>query len=114
MSYNANAQAAQLIIKLALVQNTITTIGTLEGQSPAVLNTVYVAVTNALAPVNAAISGYEADIDTTTFAGVGSQDAVTMAKTMLSQMQDVTQESALLYMRAYLTRSAFNVKNYVG
>lgn len=115
MAVNQAAIAAQLITQLALVNGSISTVGTMQEDSPVVLQTVYNAVQNALAPFLAAIATYDADIDTTTVGSVVTGGAPPqMAIALLNQAADVAQQARLLVAQAYVSRVGVNVLNAPG
>lgn len=115
MSVDLNTYTAQMITQMALVQGSITTVGTLENATPKALEIVYAAVANALVPFNQAIAAYEADIDTTTVGGVVTGVApLSVAATLLTQTDDVEQEAVLIVTRAYLARVGANINNATG
>jgi NAD-dependent oxidoreductase involved in siderophore biosynthesis len=115
MAVNQAAIAAQLITQLALVNGSISTVGALQEDSPIVLQTVYNAVQNALAPFLAAIAAYDADIDTTSVGSVVTGGAgPQLAAALLNQAADVAQQARLLVAQAYVSRVGVNVLNAPG
>lgn len=115
MAVNQAAIAAQLITQMALVKGSISTVGTMQEDSPIVLKTVYNAVQNALVPFLAAIATYDADIDTTSVGGVvAGVAAPQLATALLNQAADVAQQARLLVAQAYVSRVGVNVLNAPG
>lgn len=116
MAVDGNQYYEQMITQMDLVQASITTVGTpLQETSPVVLETVYTAVQSATVPFDQAIAAFDADIDTTTFAGVqpgvpGPINAVAL----LEQSADVEQLALLIVGRAYVTRVGVNINNAPG
>jgi hypothetical protein len=115
MTVNGNLYAAQMITQMALVQGSISTVGDLESATPVVLQTIYAAVKNAVAPFNAAIKAYDADIDVTSVGGVvvGFPPPL-MAAQLLGQTTDVEAQGRLIVGRAYVNRIGININNAPG
>lgn len=115
MSVDQTATAAQLTAAIAAVNASISTVGTLQNDSPVVLATVYAAVQSALVPFDNAIAAYDADIDTTTVAGVVAGIPVPqMISTLLVQAGDVAQQAILVVARSFVSRVGINVANAPG
>lgn len=115
MSVDINTYTEQMLTQMALVQGAISTVGVLDSATQPALDVVYEAVADALAPFNAAIAAYEADIDTTSVGGVVSGIAPpTMSDELLVQADDVTKEADLIVARAYLSRIGASVKSAPG
>ena len=115
MSVDFNGLAAKMLTQMALVNASISTVGTLQEATPITLRTVYAAVQNALAPFDSAIAAYDADIITTSVGGVILGTAApTLASILLTQSTDVGQQSLAVIGRAYVARAAVNVLNSPG
>jgi len=110
MTVPQNAYALQMTAAIASVNAVIDTIGTMQYDSPIVLNTVYVAVQNARAPFDAAFQAFENDIDQTTVGGVDvGIPAQLMAPELLNQASDLMQEYNVIIAEAYLLRAGQNI-----
>jgi hypothetical protein len=115
MAVDYAAYQAEMLTKMALVNASISTVGRLDGTSPVVLATVYKAVQNALAPFNAAIAAFDADIDQDSVGGVvAGLPGPTLAAALLNQAFDVSQEAVTVTARAYVSRVGVNIANATG
>jgi hypothetical protein len=115
MAVNQAVLAAAMTVAIGNVNNTISTIGALETAPTVVMQTLYLAAGNALAPFNAAIAAFEADIDQTTFGGATpGVPGLQVAYNLLTQASDLTQEWQTIVAQAYLIRVATNAYNAPG
>lgn len=115
MSVDIAKYTAEMLTQTALVQASITTVGTLDRASPKALEVVYAAVQNALAPFDAAIAEYEAEIETTSFGGVIiGRHPVQCAAKLIEQATDVIEEERVRQARSFVSRIGNNVNNSPG
>jgi hypothetical protein len=100
---------------LTVVNTAIPTIGTLQESPPSTIKTVYNAVQNALAPFNAAIASYDADIDTSSVGGVvATLLPLQMVTALKNQVLDVGNQAITIIAQSYVTRVASNLYNFPG
>lgn len=110
MTVAQNAYATQMTSAIAAVNAVLSTVGTMQYDSPIVLNTVYVAIQNARAPFDAAFQAFEADIDQTSVGGVVTgQPPPLMIAALLNQASDLNQEYNVIVAEAYLLRAGQNI-----
>lgn len=106
---------AQMTAQITAVNAVISTIGTLENNSPVILATLYTAVQNARVPFDNAIAAFDADIDTTSVGSVvPGLPAPQLAAALLNQASDLMQEWQVIVAEAYLVRVGANAFNAPG
>lgn len=106
---------AQMTAQITAVNAVISTIGTLENNSPVILATLYTAVQNARVPFDAAIAAFDADIDITSVGSVvPGLPAPQLAAALLNQASDLMQEWQVIVAEAYLVRVGANAFNAPG
>lgn len=110
MAVAQQAYGAQMTAAIAAVNAVIATVGTMQYDSPTVLNTVYVAIQNNRAPFDQAFLAFEADIDQTSVGGViVGQPPQLMIDELVNQASDLDQEYKVIIAEAYLLRAGQNV-----
>ena len=110
MAVAQNYYAAQMTAAIAAVNAVISTVGTMQYDSPVVLTQVYVAVQNARIPFDQAFIAFENDIDETSVGSVVvGQPPQLMAQALLNQASDLNQEYKVIVAEAYLLRAGQNV-----
>lgn len=115
MSVNQDLITAQLATSLAAVQAAIASVPDIQTATPFALAPVVAAVSNEIATLQSAIAQFDADIITTSVAGIiAGQPAPTMWSTLLNQMSDSQQLAALLNALGYLQRLATNLAQATG
>ena len=110
MTVAQNYYGLQMTQALANVNAVIATVGTMQYDSPVVLNTVYQAIQNNRWPYDQAFVAFEADIDQTSVGSVVvGQPAELMAQSLMNQASDLDQEYKVIIALAYLLRAGQNV-----
>lgn len=115
MTVNSAAISAQLQSMLAAVQASIASVGTLSTATPIVLAPVVSAVNAGIATLQSAIATYDADIITTSIAGmIAGKPAPTLWPFLLAQSDDSNQIAVLLNALGYLQRISKNLAEATG
>lgn len=115
MSVNQTAISAQLATSLAAVNAALAAVPDISTATPFELQPVAAAVTAETATLQAAIALFDADIITTSVAGVvAGQPAPTLWPVLLNQVSDSQQLATLLNALGYLQRLATNLAQAAG
>lgn len=110
MAVNQSAIASQLATSLAAVQAAIDGVDDISTATPFALQPVAAAVTAEIAVLQAAADAFDADVITSSVAGVvAGQPAPTMWAVLLNQASDSAQLATLLHALGYLQRLATNL-----
>lgn len=105
----------QLATSLATVQAALAAVPDIETATPFALAPVAAAVASEIAVLQSAIALFDADIITTSVAGVvAGQPAPTIWPVLLNQVSDSQQISTLLNGLGYLQRLATNLSQATG
>jgi hypothetical protein len=115
MAVNQSTISAQLATSLAAVQAAISAVPDLSTATPFALAPVAAAVAAEIATLQNAVAQFDADIVTTSVAGVtAGQPAPTQWAVLLNQVSDSQQIAALLNALGYLQRLATNLAQATG
>jgi hypothetical protein len=115
VSVNQAAISAQLAASIAAVTAALASVGTISTATPFALAPVAAAVSNEIATLQAAIAQFDADIVTSSVAGmVAGQPAPTLWPLLLAQAADSQQLAVLLNALGYLQRLATNLAQATG
>jgi hypothetical protein len=110
MSVNQSAISTMLATSLAAVQAAIDAVDDISTASPFALQPVATAVASEIVTLQNAVALFDADIITTSVAGVvAGQPAPTMWAVLLNQASDSAQLATLLTAMGYLQRLATNL-----
>lgn len=115
MAVDQAAFAAQLESSLAAVQAAVAAAGTISTASPFALAAVTQAVNAEIANLESAIAAYDADIITTSVAGVvAGPPAPTIWPILLNQVDDSVLLTRLINALGYLQRLSTNLAQATG
>jgi hypothetical protein len=114
MAVNQSVISAQLATSLAAVQAAISAVPDLSTATPFALAPVAAAVAAEITTLQSAIDAFDADIITTSVAGVtAGQPAPTQWAVLLNQVSNSAQISTLLNALGYLQRLAANLNQII-
>jgi hypothetical protein len=114
MAVNQAAISASLATSLAAVNAALSAVPDLSTATPFVLAPIAAAVAAEIATLQSAIDAFDADIITTSVAGVtAGQPAPTQWAVLLNQVSDSQQIAALLNALGYLQRLATNLSQII-
>jgi hypothetical protein len=115
MAVHTLAISTQLQAALAAVTAAIAAAGTISTATPFALAPVAAAVSAEIATVQSAIAAFDADIATSSFAGLAAGNPPpTMWPLLLTQVSDSQQIAVLLNALGYLQRMAINLAEATG
>jgi hypothetical protein len=115
MAVNQAAISAQLAISLAAVNAALAAVPDISTATPFALRPVAAAVSAEIAALQSAIAQFDADIITTSVAGVvAGQPAPTIWPVLLKQVSDSMQLATLFNALGYLQRLATNLAQATG
>jgi hypothetical protein len=115
MAVNQAPISTQVQAALSAVQAAIATVGDIDTATPFELQPVVAAVNAELAVLQSAIAAFDADIITTSVAGmVAGLPAPTLWPILVSQQSDSAQIATLLNALGYLQRLAKNLAQATG
>jgi hypothetical protein len=115
MTVNQTSFATQMTAAISAVNAVISTVGSLENDSPIIVQTIFSSVQSNRVPFDKAIAAFDADIDITSVGSVVvGKPAPVLATALLNQASDVMQEWQVIIAEAYLIRVGQNCLNAHG